>query len=253
MPVTLLALVTELAVAQFAPTGGPPGTRVVLTGTGFGPDVKVRYDDAPVSILARDGTTSLTVAVPLTASKAAPFLVRSGGQEVRTGAFFELELPPSIDSLTPTAGPPGTKITVRGRRLSELYLGDAPLPILDRHDDVLVAEIPAGAASGPLSIAPGVRTPFSFEVVPPVEIGSFAPEAGPPGSMVTLLGRFGAQVAVRYGTLPCRVQSRAAGRIVFVVPAAARAQDFFWVEDLGQRVRTTVPFTVTPLPENPFR
>ena len=253
MPVILLALVTELTVAQFAPSGGPPGTRVVLTGTAFGPDVKVRYDDGPASILARDGTTSLTVAVPLGAGKSAPFVVRSRGEEVRTGAFFELALPPSIESLTPTAGPPGTKITVRGRRLGELYLGDAPLPILDQHDDVLVAEIPAGAASGPLLVAPGVRTPFSFEVVPPLEIGSFAPESGPPGAAVTLLGRFGAQVAVRYGTLPCRIQSRAAGRIVIVVPAAARARDFFWVEDVGQRVRAAAPFTVTALPENPFR
>jgi IPT/TIG domain len=253
VPVVLLALLTELAVAEFAPTGGPPGTRVVLSGTAFGADTRVVYDGRSLPILARDGTTRLTVAVPLTAKKAAPFVVRSRGQEVRTGAYFELALPPAIESLSPTAGPPGTRITVRGLRLTELYLRDAPLPILDHRDDVLVAEIPPGAASGPLSVAPGVRTPFSFEVVPPLEIASFVPESGPPGGAVTLAGRFGAQAAVRYGTLPCRVRSRAAGRLVIVVPAAARARDYFWVEDLGQRVRAAAPFTVTALPENPFR
>jgi hypothetical protein len=239
------------SITSFSPSAGPAGTRVRLAGTGFDADARVLYGDRPVAILARAGTTELTVLVPADARAGAPFVVRSRGREVRSGAYFDLAVPPALVAVSPTAGPPGTRIAIEGRNLGgreELYLGDAPLPVLDRRGDRLVAEIPAGAASGPLVLDVGGErrpTPFTFEVLPPLVVASFAPDSGPPGTEVRIVGRFGAATTVRYGTLPCAVKSRAPGRLVVVIPDAARAHDYLWVEDLAQRVRAADPFRVT--------
>lgn len=242
---------TPLAITSFTPTAGPAGTRVRIAGTAFGPDARVLFGDRPLAIAARDGTTDLTVAVPADARANAPFVVRSHGREVRSGAYFEVQVAPTLVSLSPTAGPAGTRIVVRGKGLTgreELYLGGAALAVVDRRGDALLAEIPAGAAGGPLVLALDGEThptPFAFEVLAPLVVSSFAPDAGPPGTEVRILGRFGAAPTVRYGTILCAVKSRAPGRLVVVIPDAARAKDYLWIEDLAQRVRAAEPFTVT--------
>ncbi len=239
------------SITSFTPSAGPAGTRVRISGTAFGPDARVLYGDRALAILGRDGATELTVAVPPDARQDAPFVIRSHGRDTRSGAYFEVRVPPALTSLSPTAGPPGTRVTIHGTSLSgreEIYLGATPVPVLERRADALIAEIPAGAASAPLVVAlDGARlpTPFAFEVLAPIVLSSFAPDSGPPGTEVKILGRFGAATTVRYGNLLCVVKSRAPGRLVVVIPDAARAKDYLWVEDLAQRVRAADRFTVT--------
>src|SRR5262249_59004489 len=95
-------------LASFEPSEGPPGTRVVLRGSGFGADARVLFGERPLPVRDRDGTSGLTVRVPTDARAGAAFVVRTRGGEVRSGSYFALRLPPAITGVPPTVGPPRT-------------------------------------------------------------------------------------------------------------------------------------------------
>lgn len=65
---------------------------------------------------------------------------------------------PTADRVTPTAGPPGTRVTLVGHgflRGVAVYLGGVPLPIARRTATRLVVRIPDGAQSGTLLVTWG--------------------------------------------------------------------------------------------------
>src|SRR5215468_10881015 len=51
-------------VDTFTPTGGPPGTRVTIAGSGLGADLRVAYDGQPLPVVARAADREVTVEVP---------------------------------------------------------------------------------------------------------------------------------------------------------------------------------------------
>jgi hypothetical protein len=237
-------------VRGFAPPGGPPGTQVTLSGDGFGPEVRVAYGDQALPIVGRQGDDALVVVVPRGAQRSAPFVVATRAGETTSGAWFQLELAGTIDSITPTSGPPGTSIDVRGdgfRGDETFYLGDRPARLLARQPWGVVLEAPAGRG-GPLSFDSGgrrVATPFRFDVVAGLAVVSFAPPAGPPGSRVVLRGPgLGEAGQVVYGGLPCAIVRRGRDEVTVEVPPRAAGQDVFWVEAYGQRARSAEAFRV---------
>lgn len=65
---------------------------------------------------------------------------------------------PTADRVTPTSGPPGTRVTLDGHgflRGMAVYLGGVLLPIVRRTPTRLVVRIPEGARSGPLLVTYG--------------------------------------------------------------------------------------------------
>ena len=84
---------------------------------------------------------------------------------------------PSIDAMTPVAGPPGTRVTLVGHgfvRGVAVYLGGVPLPIVRRTPTRLVVRIPEGAHSGTLLVTLGDEEERAGEF----DVG--APSSGPP-------------------------------------------------------------------------
>jgi hypothetical protein len=65
---------------------------------------------------------------------------------------------PTADRVTPTSGPPGTRVTLVGHgflRGVAVYLGGVLLPIVRRTPTRLVVRIPEGAQSGTLLVTYG--------------------------------------------------------------------------------------------------
>jgi hypothetical protein len=236
-------------ITRFAPAGGPPGTRVTLTGVGFAPDVRVAYGTRPLAILGRPSPGSLTLAIPSDATERAPFVVSTRGGSTQSGAWFELELPAVVTTMTPTSGPPETPITIRGNGFhgdEHLRAGSEDLAVVERQRWGIVVKGPR--RSGALTLVSAGRSvplPFRFDVTTAFGIESFAPAAGPPGTRVTLRGPgTGGAARVLYGDLPCAIVERGAGEIVVAIPPGAAGEDAFVVESLAERARSADRYRV---------
>lgn len=80
---------------------------------------------------------------------------------------------PAIDSLTPMAGPAGTKVTISGTQLNDVTRvqfspgREAPFKVLS--DSQIEVTVPDGAVTGPIKLSTAAGTAVSkdtFEVMP---------------------------------------------------------------------------------------
>jgi hypothetical protein len=248
------------AISGFSPPGGPPGTHVTITGSGFRNDARVSYGGQALLIASRQGDHTMVVEVPRSAARSEPFVVSTRAGETRSGAWFQLALPAVVERMSPTSGPAGTTVTIRGRgfRGDEVFfLGPVPLEVLERRPGTVVVRIPPQARSGELAFESyGARhgTPLRFEVHELPDLESFAPLAGPPGTHVAIRGRHLGDVAsVSYGNLPAAIVRRAPRELIVEIPAAAQGRDYLWLHAPAGRVRSGQAFEVTPPPPQPGR
>jgi IPT/TIG domain len=231
-------------VIRFTPSGGPPGTRVTLAGENFGTDVRVAFGSQPLTLLERPARDTLALAIPASATASAPFVVTTSAGQTRSGAWFQLELPATVASMTPTSGPPGTRVTLRGSGFhgdERLGAGDDELRILERLPGSVVFAAPThgGAILSMTSAGQSVALPFRFDIVAGAAVTSFAPTEGPPGTRVTLRGPgLGAADRVTYGGLSCPIRKRSEGLLVVEIPRGAAGEDAFSVETSGQSARS---------------
>jgi hypothetical protein len=102
---------------QLNPDGGPPGTRVTVTGGNFtiGGEVRIYFDTTSVANVTRTGINgdfSTDFTVPPVAV-IGPHTVRAYDVETTYNATAIFTVGPVI-TISPTTGPPATKVTVTG-------------------------------------------------------------------------------------------------------------------------------------------
>ena len=143
-------------LTSFAPGTGTVGTSVTLIGTNFTGVSAVTFAGAGSTIIAAPitslGATQLVVLVPTNAVSGLLTVTTPGGVIASTGNFT---VTPRVDSFSPLIGPAGTTVTVRGFsftgatavRFNGIAAGFASVT-----DTQLVAVVPAGATTGPLTV-----------------------------------------------------------------------------------------------------
>lgn len=154
---------------------------------------------------------------------------------------------PVVQRLEPTAGPPGTTVSLVGRyfdRHQTVWLGSTQLPVQSRLPNRWTVSIPEGAHSGRLQIRTSrgnVRGPrFRVtEAAPAPVISGFSPEDGAAGTEVTIRGEnFSPRVSenhVRLGSLPVVVRNANPTELRVIVPADAETAPFrVRVTDAGE-------------------
>src|SRR5207247_6390504 len=102
-------------IASFAPTSGPVGTSVTITGTGFTGTREVKFNGIGASFnIASD--TSLTAIVPAGATTGPISVATPGGSAISQSIFTVTgggSGTPTIASFAPTSGPGATSGRVR--------------------------------------------------------------------------------------------------------------------------------------------
>jgi hypothetical protein len=107
--------------------------------------------------------------------------------------------PPSLSSFSPAEGPFGTEVTINGSNFTgatQVKFNEvATSNFVIVSESEIRAEVPAGAATGKISVTtPGGTTASAddFIVTPPPQpaISSFTPLSGPVGTQVTIAGNF---------------------------------------------------------------
>jgi outer membrane protein assembly factor BamB len=146
-----------------SPGSGPPGTPITVSGSGFGGGevVDVYFDATPLALAVADGNGGFGGIVIYVPANAAPgphtvsALGRLSSRAAQTG--FAVTAPPAPQTtLTPTSGPPKSRITVAGS-------GFGPNESLDLHFDTtdlaLVTTNGNGSFSGIKLEVPGSALP----------------------------------------------------------------------------------------------
>ena len=139
-------------VNSFSPAGGAPGTSVTITGATFTGATAVKFNGLAATFMV-NSSTQITAAVPANATTGPISVTTPGGTATSATSFT---VAPRITSFTPASGAPGTSVAINGANLtgatavkfngtSAVFTVNSPVKI--------TATVPAGAASGPITVA----------------------------------------------------------------------------------------------------
>lgn len=160
---------------------------------------------------------------------------------------------PAITSFSPGAGQVGTSVTISGARLqgaSSVCFNGTPVTSFSDSGTQIVAGVPAGATSGPISVTTPGGTATSaddFEVSPPA-ISSFSPTTGQVGTSVTISGScFDGATQVSFNGTPATSFTVGCGgsKIDTAVPAGATSGPITVTTPSGSATSAD-SFTVSP-------
>jgi uncharacterized repeat protein (TIGR03803 family) len=163
-----------VAIDSFTPLGGPPGTSVVLTGTGFTGATEVTVGSS-TGLLA----TSFSVISDSEISALIPQGAQSSafGVSVPEGTTYspvDFYLQPVITSITPTSGTVGSGVTLQGRHFDDLTsitiggVAATNYSYVTNQDTAINVIVPRSANSGPIVVTNPGGSAWSqyFTVVP---------------------------------------------------------------------------------------
>ncbi len=228
-----VSIVEPARVTGFAPLKGPPGTKVVLEGSGFLPGDIVSVGGAPVKAAIQPTRIELTI--PKGAASGELAITRGSSRPLLVQPAFEL-LPaaPVRSTFVPSAGPPGTVVTLTLAETSatdRVSYGKTALIVRERTPTTLKVQVPTDASTGELfSIDnPSGRAVAGgpFTLVLPATITGFDPPRGLPGVTVTVTGaNFQAGDELWLGTRPLEIQRLSAKGIVATLPKNAVTAKF---------------------------
>lgn len=215
------------------PSAGVPGTVVTFLGSGFGPSQGsgwVSFGGKPGIVVSWSDTT-VTAQVPTGVSAGYAGIVRDG--VVSNGLWFAPSVRPSLDSVTPGRGGPGTLVTFAGsdfgaaQGAGTVTFSGVSAQVRSWSDTSVVAVVPAGATAGYAGVVQGGLAsngrwfvPFSTPVVSGVSRWWASAE-----QTVTITGSdFGASQGsgwVTFRGVPLTVESWSDTAIVVRAPASA--------------------------------
>ena len=220
--------VTPGPAIQSMPNWGTVGAPITISGSGFGTTTgSVSFNGVNAAITAWSAT-SITATVPLTATQGWVIVTANGVSSLTVPGTGNANNPtyfcpgPVITSVTPTAAPVGTVVTINGSRLtptSQVQFGNSTVtfngtvgaqeglgvPLTGATtwtDTQIVLPVPTGATSGSIvvsvrvqgtgfspNITPGASSnPLQFNVGNLPSITSLSAVGGSGGSTLTLTG-----------------------------------------------------------------
>lgn len=163
--------------------------------------------------------------------------------------------PPTIVSFNPTNGPPGTSVTIIGTKFNNAsavqFGGINAAGFVVNASTQIVATVPAGALTGPISVTTPTGSAASsaaFTVTTAPAISSFAPTAGNVGTLVTLSGaNLTGATNVSFGAAAATFTVNSSTQITATVPASATT-DKITVRTPSGTAQSAGLFTVTTTP-----
>ena len=255
--VSFTVTVPAPSIASLNPTSGLVGTSVTITGTNFGTTqgTSTVTFNGIAAAPASWSTTNITAAVPAGATSG-NVVVTVGGL-ASNGVSFTVTVPaPSITSLNPTSGLPGTSVTIAGANFgatqgtSTVKFNGITATPTSWGAASITATVPAGATTGNVVVTVGgaASNGVSFTVtVPGPSVTSLNPTSGLAGTSVAIAGaNFGATQGtstVRFNGIAATATSWSAPSIIVSVPAGATTGNV--VVTVGGVASNGVSFTVT--------
>jgi len=233
------------AITGIAPTTGPVGTDVVITGTSFAAATKVKFDGVPALSFSIDSDTQITAPVPPSASTGPISVTTPSGTTTSVDSFT---VTPTITDLTPRSGAVGDPVTITGTTLlgaTAVSFNGTPATFVVVSRTRITATVPAGATTGFVTATTpdGTTTsPMVFKVLP--RITAFAPMSGPVGTVVSISGfNFTGATRVKFNGTNAVFTVDSDTQITATVPAGATTGSIAVVTPAGS-ARSADTFTL---------
>jgi hypothetical protein len=183
------------SISDFTPTGGPSGTTVIIHGANFDNLTGVAFNGVSVPFHVLN-SGSLSAVVPGNTSTGPISATNPAGTGTSIDNFY-VGAPPTVRAFTPSNGPAGTAVTLKGTgflNATRVRFGGVDATSFSSSvDSVLVATVPAAAVTGPINVtnpAGSGASATSFGVGP--RLTSLTPPSVPAsaatGSIITLTG-----------------------------------------------------------------
>jgi VCBS repeat-containing protein len=138
-------------ILSFTPTSGPEGTVISLTGTNLSQTSEVLVNGLK-ALVSVSSNVQLLVTVPAGATSGFISVTTPYGTAVSTNPF---KVTPAITSFSPTSGPVGTRVTIKGTTLggaTQVTFDGIPAMIVSNTATEVVAVVPAGARNGQITV-----------------------------------------------------------------------------------------------------
>ncbi|RTQ45109.1 T9SS type A sorting domain-containing protein [Hymenobacter gummosus] len=235
-------------LTSFAPSSGPEGTSVTITGTGLAGTTGASFNGTAVTTIAALGATSLTVLVPAGASTGPVSVTTTGGTASSTASFTVTS---AVTAFSPTSGPTGTTVVISGTTLTgatAVTFGGVSATFTVNSATQITATVPTTALTGAIRVTTPTgmyTTTGAFAVLP--TLATFTPGSGPEGTSVTISGSgLGGATTVSFsGTAATSFTVMSATSLTAVVPASATTGPITVTTPSGTGT-SAGSFTVTP-------
>ena len=267
-------------ISSFAPTSGPAGTAVVLTGTNLAGPTRVTLNGGNAPVFTSNSATQLTMTVPVGAMSGRLAVTTALGTGV-SGAAFTVLPTPVLTALSPATGVVGTVLVLTGTGLTGTGPTGAtavtftsgsgtvtPAPTgfgVASDTRIIGVRVPAALAAGPYTLrvttpsGPTNGLPFAvlpFTAGPAPTITSIVRTGGTVGATIRLVGT-GLSSATQItfsgssgNTVTSGFAGNAAGTEItgVVVPAGAATGPLTATTPNGTSAPSAGTFTVHALP-----
>lgn len=163
------------AISSFTPSGGAVGISVTINGSNLMGATAVYLGGILQSTFTVVSNTMITTTVPSGAQSGPISVTTPSGTATSLNPFF---VAPSITSFTPTIGPIGTVVTITGTNffgVGQVTFNGVTAAISSVTPTTIVATVPTGATSGPISVSSqgGVATSAAYFMVQPYGVVVF--------------------------------------------------------------------------------
>jgi trimeric autotransporter adhesin len=182
----------EPTITGFTPTSGPIGQTVVITGTDFTGATSVTFNAKPAAYTV-DNSTQITAIVPASATTGKIAITTPGGT-VNSVSDFNVLLLPEITAISPDFGLVLELITITGVNFtdaSDVSFNGVTAAYEVNSDTEIIAEVPAGATTGPITVTTigGTAKSGTFTVIVSApHISDISPASGQVLEIVTITG-----------------------------------------------------------------
>jgi uncharacterized repeat protein (TIGR01451 family) len=142
------------SITSFTPIGGGPGTIVQITGKNFTNASAVSFNGTPATSFGVTNNTTVGAVVPVGATSGLITITTPFGTTNSSTLFYA---PPAVTGFTPTHGLPGTNVMITGSSFTNatavLFNGIPAASFVVTNNTILSAVVPAGATTGPITVA----------------------------------------------------------------------------------------------------
>jgi hypothetical protein len=170
------------AVASVSPAGGSPGTTVTIRGSNFTGATAVRFGAAPAPSFTVLDDDTIAAFAP-TGTGTVPITVDGPGGTSAPSPVGMFTYAPTVSSVSPASGPPGTLVTIHGTSLASatsVCFGPAcPAAWTAVDDNTIIVNVPflnSALGDGPtVTVDVRIANPGGTSSVTPADLFEFLP------------------------------------------------------------------------------